>query len=191
MLFVVFIVTFLFSAGSMVMTFMRGASIDSSAKRRPARKPRLAPKAAAAALAPAPKKRRKRRKGDELDRAMSGSEDFVLAEPDDMPDEPAHEPAPEPEEAVETAVGTGVESLSPHAEKQKAYMMDFLSDALQKTGSDTQKMDNFNKFGVNLFLAGACETLADKRDLDEKSRAKVLADSVRVIGFKKSHAGAF
>jgi len=85
----------------------------------------------------------------------------------------------------------GVETLSPNAEKQKAYMMDFLSESLKKASSDSKKMDNFNKFGVNLFLAGACETLAEKRSLDMRSRSKVLADSVRVMGFKKSHAGTF
>jgi adenylate cyclase len=84
-----------------------------------------------------------------------------------------------------------VETLSPHAEKQKAYMMNFLSDSLKSVGTDNKKMDNFNKFGVNLFLAGACETLADKRNLDMKSRSKVLSDSVRVMGFKKSHASTF
>ena len=70
-------------------------------------------------------------------------------------------------------------------------MMNFLSDSLKSVGTDNKKMDNFNKFGVNLFLDGACETLADKRNLDMKSRSKVLSDSVRVMGFKKSHASTF
>ena len=52
-------------------------------------------------------------------------------------------------------------------------------------------MDNFNKFGVNLFLAGACETLMQKRDLDKLSASKILTDIVRVMGFKKSHAASF
>jgi len=129
---------------------------------------------------------------------MAGSDDFELEEQQQAAADEVSKRLQEelhgeaPEEAVEPDVASqGVDTLSPHAEKQKAYMMDFLSESLTKTGTDDKKMDNFNKFGVNLFLAGACETLADKRDLDEKSSSKVLADSVRVMGFKKSHAATF
>ncbi len=196
MLVIVFLLTFLISAACMAMAFMRGESIDSRPRPRRAPKPKAAPKQAAAAADPKKKQRTKRKKGDELDRAMAGSEDFVLAEQeaDDTNERLQQELAgDEPgDEVIDPNAGAaGVDGLSPHAEKQKAYMMDFLTDSLAKTGQDNKKMDNFNKFGVNLFLAGACETLADKRDLNEKDRAKVLADSVRVMGFKKSHAGAF
>lgn len=81
--------------------------------------------------------------------------------------------------------------LSPHGEKQKAFMMKFLGDLLEVTGSDKKKLDNYTKFGINLFLAGSCEALSQKRDLDDDSRARILSDSVQVMGFKKSHAGAF
>ena len=154
MLFVVFTLTFLIAAGSMAMTFMRGDSLGKQKRRRPPA--RRAQAAAAPALVKNTKRKRKESR-DALGSAMSGSDEYQLAE----------------------------------AEQQKAYMMDFLSEALKKSGTDDKKMDNFNKFGVNLFLAGACETLADKRDLDAKSRSKVLADSVRVMGFKKSHASTF
>ena len=52
-------------------------------------------------------------------------------------------------------------------------------------------MNIFNKFAINLFLAGICETLAEKRDLDGRSRSKILSDGVSVIGFKHSHASLF
>ena len=82
-------------------------------------------------------------------------------------------------------------ALSPQAEEQKAYMMNFLGKALEGGQTDQKKMDNFNKFGVNLFLAGACEIVSHKNDLDARSRSRILADSVQVMGFKKSHAGSF
>jgi len=84
-----------------------------------------------------------------------------------------------------------IKTLSPHAEKQKAHMMDFLGESLKKVGDENKRMDTFNKFGINLFLAGICETLAEKRDLDERSRSKILSDGVRVMGFKKYHASFF
>ena len=81
--------------------------------------------------------------------------------------------------------------LDAAGEKQKAYMMKFLGQLLDVTGQDKKKLDNFTKFGINLFLAGACESLSSKRDLDASTRARILADSVQVMGFKKSHASSF
>ena len=200
MLFVVFTLTFLIAAGSMAMTFMRGDSLGKQKRRRPpARRTQ-----AAAAPAPVKNTKSKRKESrDALDSAMSGSDEYHLAEAEETNDRlkqgiSGNEDGDQQGRGVvldaEThgqPENTGVETMLPHAEKQKAYMMDFLSEALKKSGTDDKKMDNFNKFGVNLFLAGACETLADKRDLDAKSRSKVLADSVRVMGFKKSHASTF
>ena len=82
-------------------------------------------------------------------------------------------------------------ALSPDEEKQKTFMNNFLSQALESSQGDKKKMDNFNKFGVNLYLAGACEILAQKRELTPGALAKILADGVRVMGFKKSHAASF
>ncbi|MEQ8807151.1 MAG: adenylate/guanylate cyclase domain-containing protein, partial [Rhodospirillales bacterium] len=81
--------------------------------------------------------------------------------------------------------------LDAAGEKQKAYMMKFLGQLLDVTGQDKKKLDNFTKFGINLFLAGACESLSSKRDLEPSTRARILADSVQVMGFKKSHAASF
>ncbi len=81
--------------------------------------------------------------------------------------------------------------LDAAGEKQKAYMMKFLGQLLDVTGQDKKKLDNFTKFGINLFLAGACESLSSKRDLDPATRSRILADSVQVMGFKKSHASSF
>lgn len=81
--------------------------------------------------------------------------------------------------------------LDAAGEKQKAYMMKFLGQLLDVTGQDKKKLDNFTKFGINLFLAGACESLSSKRDLEASTRSRILADSVQVMGFKKSHASSF
>jgi adenylate cyclase len=212
LVFMVFVITFLISASIMAYTFFRGESLDSREQKRyrPAKAP---PKQAAPQ--PAKSKRAAREKENakaqrkELDNAMAGSEDFHLADEAEAETSERLKKSLHGDGGGEDADGesqgrgvvldadkfgdgaTGVETLSPAAEKQKAYMMDFLKESLKSVGTDDKKMDNFNKFGVNLFLAGACETLAEKRNLDMKSRSKVLADSVRVMGFKKSHASTF
>jgi adenylate cyclase len=80
--------------------------------------------------------------------------------------------------------------LPPHAQQQKAYVMNFLSKGLGGN-IDKKKLDNFNKFGVNLFLAGACEVLAQTKNLDILARSRILGEAVQVMGFKKSHAASF
>ncbi|NQV84439.1 MAG: hypothetical protein HQ494_11530 [Rhodospirillales bacterium] len=83
------------------------------------------------------------------------------------------------------------DKMTPQEEKQKAYMLKFLSQALEGGEADQAKMDNFNKFGVNLFLAGACEIVSQKENLSALARSKILANTVQVMGFKKSHAASF
>ena len=87
--------------------------------------------------------------------------------------------------------GSDVLAMSPNEEKQKTFMMNFLSQALESSQDDKKKLDNFNKFGVNLYLAGACEILSQKRELAPRAISKILADGVQVMGFKKSHAASF
>lgn len=85
----------------------------------------------------------------------------------------------------------GEVGLSPHAEKQKTYMMGFIDKAMGAIGKDKKSMSNFDKFGVSLFLAGACESLGQTQEIDEGALAKIMADSVQTMGFKRSHAKTF
>ncbi len=85
----------------------------------------------------------------------------------------------------------GADMLSPHAEKQKKYMMGFIEKAMSAAGQDQKSMSNFDKFGISLFLAGACESLGQKHELSDSEVAKIMADSVQTMGFKRSHATTF
>ncbi|MBC8270191.1 MAG: adenylate/guanylate cyclase domain-containing protein, partial [Rhodospirillaceae bacterium] len=85
----------------------------------------------------------------------------------------------------------GEVGLSPNAEKQKQYIMKFIDKAMTVVGKDKKSMSNFDKFGVSLFMAGACETLGQKQELSEADIAKIMADSVQTMGFKRSHAKTF
>jgi len=96
-----------------------------------------------------------------------------------------------PSVAVQAQPAPAVAPLSEAAEAQKTYVMNFLSKALEGVQGEGQTLDNFNKFGVNLYLAGACEVLAQKRDLGVRDRSRIITDGVQVMGFKRSHAESF
>jgi adenylate cyclase len=210
-LFIAFVGTFLLSAAFLAFTFLRGTTL---AEREQKKKRTLSAKAqkkqqaqqVASAKAEQKQERKQAKKIDqearkELEHAMEGIEDFDSQSAEEKSQEDSDtndrlkdaldDGSGSEDVAEQTSQEAGDGSLSPHAEKQKAYMMKFLGEAMDGAGTDHKKLDNFNKFGVNMFLAGACETLSQTRELDETSRAKVLADSVRVMGFKKSHAATF
>ena len=81
--------------------------------------------------------------------------------------------------------------LSPMAEKQKALLMAFFGEAIRNLPAERKKMDNYNRFGVNLYLAGAAEALGGERNLDGETITLILADALQLMGLKPEHADAF
>ncbi|MCR4378940.1 MAG: adenylate/guanylate cyclase domain-containing protein [Rhodospirillales bacterium] len=102
------------------------------------------------------------------------------------PEESDKEEAPE-QEAEEEAFS----NLSPMAEKQKALLMGFFGESIRNLPAERKKMDNFNRFGVNLYLAGAAEALGGERNLDSESIILILTDALQLMGLKPEHAEAF
>lgn len=77
------------------------------------------------------------------------------------------------------------------AEKQKVNVMTFLSKGLESVMATRPKLDSFNKFGVNLYLAGACETVGIEENLNEDEIRQILIESVGVLGTKPEQAVMF
>lgn len=129
---------------------------------------------------------------DQADRDRAEKELAALAEKNaEKEEEPAQqeqepEPEPEPEQKEEE-----YSNLSPVAEAQKAVLMGFFGEAVRALPPEMRKMDSYNRFGVNLFLAGAAESLGGARNLDGESIAEILASSLGIMGLKPEHAQAF
>ncbi|HEC90513.1 MAG TPA: adenylate/guanylate cyclase domain-containing protein, partial [Alphaproteobacteria bacterium] len=81
--------------------------------------------------------------------------------------------------------------LSPHALKQQELVASFLEDGLRDAAIDVDKLDTFNKFGINLYLAGACDEICKKRHLDHRSASQILAGATGKIGYGKVEAEKF
>jgi len=112
----------------------------------------------------------------------------------EKPKEEAKEEAKEEVPAEETApeeTPPATSELSPTAEKLRGYMINFLGKSIEGCQTDLDKLDSFNKFGLSMYMAGACEILSQQGKMDAASQSKILADSVMSLGFKKSHAASF
>ena len=126
-----------------------------------------------------------KRKAKEQAEQPSAAEDSEDQKGDDADAKQAAEQEEKQEEEQEFS------DLSPVAEAQKAVLMGFFGEAIRALPAERKKMDNYNRFGVNLYLAGAAEALGGVRNLDSESISKILAHSLGVMGLKAEHAEAF
>ena len=194
----------------------RGAKLAQKAREKTAK-----PKAPKEPPGASKAKEEARKTQAELDKAMKGVEDFEVKQvadpesedpadmvkeneditdrlqaelnkdkpkPEDEKDQSDEDPDAQTNDKPDPAPADG---LTPEEEQQKAYMLKFLNKGLEGSQGDLAKMDNFNKFGVNLYLSGACEVLSNKQNLNALASSRILSDSVQVMGFKKSHASSF
>ncbi|PHS75039.1 MAG: hypothetical protein COB59_11800 [Rhodospirillaceae bacterium] len=106
--------------------------------------------------------------------------------------EPAveEEPAQEKDKPAEEG-DDGFSRLSPAAERHKASLMSFFGEAVRNLPPERKKMDNYNRFGLNLYLAGATEALGGEKNLDGATMEAILADALQTMGLKEEHAEAF
>ena len=82
-------------------------------------------------------------------------------------------------------------AFTPQAEKQKANLMGFISRGLEGVMQKRPKLDTFNKFGVNLYIAGAADALSQASNLSEEEGNAIFIDSVGILGTKPDQAQKF
>lgn len=188
-LFIVFVGTFLLAALMMASSLLRTTSIK---ERR-----RTPPKKQATTTRKVKKVRKKKRKRrPKPDGDDEGLRDNYDAKEDDdvnnrLREEMGGKTADDGGATPPADNAASSSGLSPKEEKQKTFMMKALGTALEGSNFNKEKLDNFNKFGVNLWVAGATEALVQSRGIDQAAANKILGDSVQVLGYKKSHAENF
>jgi class 3 adenylate cyclase len=198
----VFIISFLAVAGLMSSILLGGKGIEMQEQKK--EMPVFKPKAAAAKKAPAqptPSGVKAAPEApeptpDELAQQLREAAADILNAASGKAEEasPMAEAETEaaPAAAAPAAADTGISPpLDPNVEKQKTYMLRFLGRTLEQVATTQKKLDSYTKFGLNLFLAGACEIMCQKRDLDAATRTRLLAEGVQALGFKADHAAGF
>ena len=181
-LFVVFIATFLVSFGGMALVFLTGIQIVA-----PPRRPRVQARAAPQRRAKVPRKLP--RVSEDILKTLRESEEKPPPEPEEVEEGQAPEPAEEnileaqPEPQPETP-------LSAAGETQKATMTNFVASTMEKIQAVGQ-VDAFSRFGINLFAAGAVDSLTTTQGLEATDSHTILGDAVHKLGTPADMAAKF
>ena len=204
-LFGLFVGSFAISIISMSMSFLAKAKLKTGGK------PRAAKPASSGPAKPARPDKINKKKDDplpprfreEAEKSAQTHKDEARTEEDSQNEKKPEQKDDAPKILSESDEDKGVEIGSeigadheegvnkPWVQKQQKFIMDYLLSAMEEGGVDKSKLDNFNKFGVNLFIAGACETLSQEHNLDGKTLSLVISEPVKYMGFKRRDAESF
>ncbi|MBF0335145.1 MAG: adenylate/guanylate cyclase domain-containing protein, partial [Alphaproteobacteria bacterium] len=126
----------------------------------------------------------------EAQKAQDEARRWAEAQQDAPPpaqDEPPPTPATYGDEPDEPPSGEGEGAF----ERQRLLMMRFLGGVVSAIKAVRPQLDAFNKFGVDLMLAGGIDVLGERTGLGGEDRRKILRETIEVLGTKASMAQTF
>lgn len=98
--------------------------------------------------------------------------------------EPAAKDAKDKQPAKEAEKAAGIEAQLPKVAR-------FLAGAMEQARQERIGMDNYNRFALHLYMAGAVEALAEFRKLGGKALVPLLADALDQLGTRGDSARNF
>lgn len=88
----------------------------------------------------------------------------------------------------ESAEAVDANTPSPGLDFSRLIIMKFLGGAVAAIKTTHPQLDAYNKFGVNLYMAGACEFLAEQKSLTPAETNALVQETVEVIGTRPEQA---
>ena len=73
----------------------------------------------------------------------------------------------------------------------KNNILSFINQALDFLKKSRPKLDSFNKFGINLYVAGVCDSMATNKDLEGEETRQIIIDILSILGTKANQARKF
>jgi len=123
----------------------------------------------------------------EIEREDSGETADDTQASDDQTDEQQQE---EPQAPIDdTPDKPMVETREIRATREQ--MRDFITGSIKAIQRTVPSLDAYHKFGVNLYVAGACDACSEKHALDQKDGRIILRDCISALGANKSMADTF
>lgn len=132
---------------------------------------------------------------DDLPPLPDGMEEFTLK----LEDEPAEQAVPPTEPArpaekdkpVVAEKEVAAKPGGPSLESQVPHITRFLDGALEQCRLDRVNLDNYNRFALHLYLAGAVEAMAEFRSLSADTRFGLTVHVLEVLGTRGEMAENF
>lgn len=93
--------------------------------------------------------------------------------------EPATAPGPSAKIEPEKEQGP-----SPDLDKARLESMKFLGSIIESIKTSYPNLDAYNRFGLNLYLSGACEHLSQSSSLQKTEQAALTRQALEIIGTK-------
>ncbi|MCW9033274.1 MAG: adenylate/guanylate cyclase domain-containing protein [Rhodospirillales bacterium] len=94
-------------------------------------------------------------------------------------------------DAEAEAIREAVKKESLKVEKLRDDLVAFLEEGINEIKAANVRLDKFNKFGLSLFLAGACDALGIEEGLKNNDRNEVLAELITMLGISKTQGVKF
>jgi len=166
--------------------------IEKKRKKKKAKRPKQKLNASDEEVAKKEMARVKREKIEQERKAAEDATESLESLEEATAEKQPQEEEPEPEdETQKDEAEDDFSRLSPAAQKHKAMLMGFFGEAVRALPPERKKMDNYNRFGLNLYLAGAVEAMGGELNLDGETSTLILADALQTMGLKEEHADAF
>lgn len=103
---------------------------------------------------------------------------------------PSPSPALRPAPPTASAKDEPSAPLSGKAEELRRQVVDYLRQVIQPARGAYDLKDSYIRFGINLFVAGACETLCQERGIEAPTAPVIMAAGLRAVGVEADHAAS-
>jgi len=82
-------------------------------------------------------------------------------------------------------------AVTPALQATREVMKSFIAGSIEAIKRTVPNMDAYHKFGVNLYVAGACDACSEKNALEGRQGRSVLKDCISALGATGSMADTF
>ncbi|RCK04123.1 hypothetical protein TH5_21815, partial [Thalassospira xianhensis MCCC 1A02616] len=82
-------------------------------------------------------------------------------------------------------------TVTPALQATREVMKSFIAGSIEAIKRTVPNMDAYHKFGVNLYVAGACDACSEKNALEGRQGRSVLKDCISALGATGSMADTF
>ena len=115
----------------------------------------------------------------------------IVPGPEEEPPPPfAFDPDPEPPAPAEP-LAAAAEAAEATLDSVRPVTARFLDQAIATVGKVSPVMDKYNTFALNLYMAGAIQTLTGAKRLDAATQRELLKDALVRLGTPPDIAGSF